>query len=55
MPLLTGHGEKKCVREALGAGARGNLLKNEPFELPDAITAVAAGDVYVSKSLRSPV
>ncbi len=46
--VLTGHCDRKTIRSALNAGARGVLLKtNGHVELMGAIEAVLAGDVYL--------
>src|SRR5439155_17880969 len=47
--LYTGLGERELVGQALDAGARGFLLKEAPLdELVDALSCVAAGEIYVA-------
>lgn len=50
--MYSGHGESYYVEQALAAGARGYLLKGNPFELPDAIEKVLNGETYVGKTLQ---
>lgn len=49
--VLSGHGEAAYVERARAAGARGYVLKGNPYELPDAIQCVLQGSEYVSKGL----
>lgn len=51
--ILSGHKEASYVQQALAVGARGYLLKGNPYELSDAIRQVRAGDVYLSEPLRT--
>lgn len=53
--VLSAHGEKNYVKRAKAAGARGYILKGDPYELPDAIRRVLNGEEYVSASLRPSV
>ena len=46
------HGESGYVMRARAAGARGYVLKGNPYELPNAIRNVLQGEEYVSESLR---
>jgi DNA-binding NarL/FixJ family response regulator len=50
--VLSGHGEPTYVARALGAGARGYVLKGNARELPGAIQDVLAGETYLSRPLR---
>lgn len=50
--ILSGHGERTYVRDALAAGARGYVLKGSPREVPLAIRQVMSGTVYLSPALR---
>jgi DNA-binding NarL/FixJ family response regulator len=50
--MLSGHGQPEHVRRALDAGARGYILKGDPYELGPAIRHVLDGDVYISDTLR---
>ena len=53
---LTRYGDDAYVRELLGAGALGYVLKQSPSsELVDAIRAVAAGRRYLDRSLAARV
>lgn len=51
--VLSAHGEKVYVQRARAAGARGYVLKGDPYELPNAIRRVLAGEEYVSDTLRT--
>jgi DNA-binding NarL/FixJ family response regulator len=50
--ILSGHAQPSQVERALKAGARGYILKGNPYEIPDAIRHVLAGGTYLSESLR---
>lgn len=50
--MISGHGERSYVERALEAGARGYVLKGDPYELPEAIEQVMSGETYLSESLR---
>ncbi len=50
--VLSGHGEAAYVTRARAAGARGYVLKGNPYELPDAIHSVLRGEEYLSVVLR---
>ncbi|MGB6821126.1 MAG: response regulator transcription factor [Candidatus Acidiferrales bacterium] len=50
--MLSMHSEDTLVRQALGAGARGYILKNAvDLELPAAVRRVVAGEVVLSPQL----
>ena len=51
--MISGHGEPEYVRRALGAGARGYVVKGNPYELPGAIEEVLSGATYLSPSVRA--
>ena len=53
--VLSGHGETSYIQRALDAGARGYVLKGDPYELPGAIQQVAHGDRYFSEPIRHKV
>ena len=50
--VLSGHDEPSYVQQALAAGARGYVQKDQPITLLDAIPRVLAGDVYLSAELQ---
>ena len=50
--VLSGHREPGYVERALAAGARGYVLKGNPYELAEAIRMVLRGQIYLSKPLR---
>ncbi|TDX28461.1 response regulator receiver domain-containing protein [Modicisalibacter xianhensis] len=50
--MLSGHGERHYVEQALDAGARGYILKGEPDELPLAIQRILAGEQFISHELQ---
>lgn len=50
--MLSGHQEAGYIRRALDNGASGYVLKGDPFELQDAITAVTQGKVYISEAVQ---
>ena len=50
--MLSMHGDKTLVRQALDAGARGYILKNAlDFDLADAVKRVAAGTIVLDEEL----
>ncbi len=53
LAILSGHGEKTHVDQALEAGVRGYVLKGNAAELPGAIRQVLRGEQYLSPSLAS--
>lgn len=53
--MLSGHGQETYVKQALGAGANGYVLKGDPSELPRAIEQVLEGERYLSPPLRFAV
>lgn len=50
--MLSGHKEATYVRQALGVGARGFIVKGNPMEIEPAIRAVLNGEIYLSPELR---
>jgi len=50
--ILSGHAQPSHVDRALKAGARGYILKGNPYEIAGAIRDVMEGGTYVSDSLR---
>lgn len=50
--MISGHGEPEYVRQALAAGARGYVVKGDPYELPGAIEAVLGDGTYVSDAVQ---
>lgn len=50
--VLSGHDEPSYVQQALNAGARGYVQKDQPITLLDAIPRVLAGEVYLSKEMQ---
>ena len=51
--MYSGHRETAYVRQAMAAGARGYVLKEQPEELPGAIRKVLDGELYVSRALKT--
>ena len=51
--MISGHGERSYVEGAMEAGARGYVLKGDPYELPEAIELVMSGGTYLSEPLRA--
>jgi DNA-binding NarL/FixJ family response regulator len=51
--IVSGHRESIYVRQALLAGARGYVIKGDPYEIEEAIQEVLAGNKYLSKQLRT--
>jgi DNA-binding NarL/FixJ family response regulator len=49
--ILSGHGEQGYVERALGAGARGYILKGRPQEIPLAVREIVNGGRFVSQAL----
>lgn len=49
--ILSGHGEKNHVEQALMSGARGYVLKGNADELPGAIRQVLSGERYLSAEI----
>lgn len=50
--VLSGHDEPSYVQQALAAGARGYVQKDQPITLLDAIPRVLAGEVYLSQEMQ---
>lgn len=50
--IFSGHKEPTYVRQALSAGARGYLLKGNPYEIRMAIDEVLAGNRFLSEALQ---
>jgi DNA-binding NarL/FixJ family response regulator len=50
--MLSGHGERSYVDQALAAGARGYILKDNPDVLPGAIRQIVSGEPFLSVSLE---
>lgn len=53
MAMLSGHGERTHVEQALRAGASGYILKGDPYELPGAIRQMMRGETYRSQAVES--
>ena len=51
--VVSGHKETTYVEQTLAAGAHGYLLKGNPYEIPEAITQVLAGNTFLSAPLRT--
>jgi DNA-binding NarL/FixJ family response regulator len=51
--IVSGHRETIYVKQALLAGARGYVVKGDPYEIEEAIHEVLAGNKYLSKQLRA--
>jgi DNA-binding NarL/FixJ family response regulator len=49
--ILSGHPQPAHVERALQAGARGYILKGNPYEIPEAIRHVLDGGTYLSEGL----
>lgn len=50
--IVSGHAQAEHVDRALTAGARGYVVKGNPYELPRALREVAAGRRFLSCTLR---
>jgi len=50
--ILSGHRSPAYVRQAMGVGAHGYLLKGDPMEIERGLQAILAGKRYVSPDLR---
>jgi len=50
--MLSGHNGIDYVGRALAAGARGYILKGNPFAIVAAVERVLAGEIYLSEELR---
>jgi DNA-binding NarL/FixJ family response regulator len=50
--VLSGHGERRYVRNALEAGADGYILKGDMEQVPLAIRQVLRGEQYLSPELE---
>lgn len=53
--VLSGHGERVYVERALEAGARGYILKGDPYEIEGAIRQVLRGEIYLSEGLQKKI
>jgi DNA-binding NarL/FixJ family response regulator len=49
--MLSGHGEKSHVEQALQAGARGYILKGHADDLPEAVRRLVRGERYLSSGI----
>lgn len=52
LAMLSGHGERSHVEQALQAGANGYLLKGSAEELPVAIRQILSGEQYLSTEFK---
>lgn len=50
--MLSAHTGLQYVQSALEAGARGYVLKGNPYELQDALRTVVQGEMYFSETVR---
>ncbi|MDP9199008.1 MAG: response regulator transcription factor [Pseudomonadota bacterium] len=50
--ILSGHRAPDFVRQALGVGAHGYLLKGDPMEIDRGLQAFVAGKRYFSRELK---
>lgn len=50
--VVSGHQETTYVNRAFAAGARGYVIKGNPDELKEGLTAVLGGDSFISPSAR---
>ena len=53
LAMLSGHRERSHIDGAMGAGARGYILKGDSYEIPRAIRRIVGGERYVSPALGS--
>jgi DNA-binding NarL/FixJ family response regulator len=51
--VISGYQESFYALQALKAGARGYMTKDELFFIKEAVDKVYAGEIYVSKKIRS--
>ena len=51
--MLSGHMSSKYVKDALGVGASGYILKDDANGILEGIPRVLAGEIYVSQTLRN--
>jgi DNA-binding NarL/FixJ family response regulator len=51
--MLSGHHDRSYVRRALAAGAQGYVLKQNPFDLVEAVRLVLTGHTYLSAELHA--
>lgn len=51
--MLSGHMSSKYVKDALGVGASGYILKDDVNGILEGIARVLAGEIYVSQALRN--
>jgi DNA-binding NarL/FixJ family response regulator len=51
LAMLSGHGEKSHVEQALQAGARGYILKGHADDLPEAVRRLVRGERYLSSGI----
>lgn len=50
--MVSGHGESGYVERAFEVGARGYVMKGNPYEITGAIDEVLTGGTYLGKTLR---
>lgn len=53
--ILSAHTETVYAERALGAGAKGYIVKGDPIDIMVGIRRVLDGETYVSRSVRPPV
>lgn len=52
--ILSAQTETVYVEQALGAGAKGYILKGDPMDMMEGIRRVLDGETYVSRSMHAP-
>ena len=50
--ILSGRQDAERVRHALAAGARGYIVKGNPYEFPEAIRLVLNDEIYLSPQVK---
>jgi DNA-binding NarL/FixJ family response regulator len=50
--MLSGHNEADYVARALAAGAKGYVVKSDPFAILEAVERVLEGKTYLSKDVQ---
>ena len=53
--ILSAHTETVYAERALEAGAKGYILKGDPIAIMEGIRRILDGEIYVSRSMRTPV
>lgn len=52
--VCSGHDERKYASQALEAGARGYIVKGNPFDMIAGMRQIVAGEIFLSARVKGP-